>query len=448
MAGACPVPSPDDPLVQGLLASTDCHVQALVRTGYGALFAPGGVYGGVLTALLVIYVALIGYQLLLGRAQLAIGEMAMTAVKLGVVLALATQWGTYQAVVYRAVFDGPQQIGDVVLHDLAARGVLSGEDVFDGLQRAYEDLTIFTPAAPPGSQQASLSPTTAPPAPTAAPTTATPTTAPLAAASAANGQNGGGFLGKAGFDSILLLISAGVLLMSTLGVLLAAKLVLGLLLAIGPVFIAMLLFDATRGLFMGWLRASLSFAFAPLSTSLLLGLGLNLLQPSLDALEAMRDSNTYTPGVAWNALVLVMVMAGVSLGLLVAAGMVAGGLRLSGRRRAGGGAPIQAPAAGFEPAPPAVLGRSARTAAAAQAQARRDARLFSGAAATPASSAAERRVSLSVLAGGRSSGEPVAVEQRLGQAPRRSAQPRTLTNRAPPSGGAGPSAPGAGVRTS
>ncbi|MGC1302534.1 MAG: type IV secretion system protein, partial [Caulobacteraceae bacterium] len=144
MAGACPVPSPDDPLVQGLLTSTDCHVQALVRTGYGALFAPEGVYGGVLTALLVIYIAVIGYQLLLGRAQLAIGELAMTAVKLGVVLALATQWGTYQTVVYRAVFDGPQQVGDVVLHDLAARGVLTGGDVFDGLQRAYEDLTAFT----------------------------------------------------------------------------------------------------------------------------------------------------------------------------------------------------------------------------------------------------------------------------------------------------------------
>ncbi|WP_174241438.1 type IV secretion system protein, partial [Caulobacter sp. S45] len=228
MAGLCPTPAPDDPLVQGLMSATDCHVQALVRTGYSALFAPEGVYAGVLTALMIAYVALIGYRLLLGRGQLAIGEMAMTAVKLGAVLALATQWGTYQTVVYRAAFEGPQQIGALILHDLTAHGVLEGGDVFDGLQRAYDDLTAFSPAAPPGA-----TPTSA----TAAPT---PLAAPVAGAPPVGTQNGGGFLGKAGFDSILLLVSAIALLLSTLGVLLAAKLVLGLLLALGPVFIAML----------------------------------------------------------------------------------------------------------------------------------------------------------------------------------------------------------------
>jgi type IV secretion system protein VirB6 len=416
MAGVCLVPSPDDPLVQSLIGSTDCHVQELVRSGYGALFASGGVYGSLLTALMTAYVALIGYRLLLGRGGLAIGEVAMTAVKIGVVLSLATQWGTYQTVVYRALFDGPAQIGDVVLHDLAAKGVLDRGDVFDGLQRAYDDLTAFSPAAPPG-QPTAAAPT--PPAALAAPSASLPA-----------GQNAGGFLGKAGFDSILLLVSAIALLLSTLGVLLVSKLVLGFLLALGPIFVALLLFDSTRGVFFGWLRASLGFAFAPLSTSVLLGVGLSLLQPSLDALEDMKATGAYTPGVAYSVLVLVLVLAGVSLGLLIAAGLVAGGLKPARARQASAASAPPAPAPAQAEA--AVLTRGARTAHAAEAQARRDQRLFGAEPNGSPSNAGERRFSLSVLAGSRSAAEPIAVASRLGQAPRRNAQPRTPSRAAAP----------------
>ena len=68
MAGACPVPGPDDPLVRGLLGVVDCNVQTVVQTGYASLFQPGGAFVSVLSVLMTIYVALIGYRLLLGRA--------------------------------------------------------------------------------------------------------------------------------------------------------------------------------------------------------------------------------------------------------------------------------------------------------------------------------------------------------------------------------------------
>ena len=42
---------------------------------------------------------------------------------------------------------------------------------------------------------------------------------------------------------------------------------LAFLLAIGPIFIGMLLFDQTRGLFEGWVRATFSFAMAPLAVT-------------------------------------------------------------------------------------------------------------------------------------------------------------------------------------
>ncbi|MBE7218949.1 MAG: type IV secretion system protein, partial [Caulobacteraceae bacterium] len=361
MADACPVPGPDDPLVQGLLATTDCHVEGLVRGGYASLFeGAGGAFGGVLTALLTVWVALLGYRLLLGRSQLSVSEFAVSAVKLGAVVALATQWGTYQAVVYRVLFDGPQEVAGALMHGLSAHGAAGGGDVFDGLQRAFDDLTAFSPAAPPGAPAAPAAPAISPALAAAAPT----------AASLPQTPAGGGLLGKGGFDALLLLFSAVALLLSTLGVLLMAKVVLGLLLALGPIFIACLLFDSTRGVFEGWLRASLGFAFAPLATTVLLGLSLTLLGPYLDQIETMRDQHVYTPGVAFAVTVLVLVFAAVAGGMLLAAGVVAGGFRLPALRRA---AAARADAAVAPPQmEPAALGRAERAANAVAAQAVRD----------------------------------------------------------------------------
>jgi type IV secretion system protein VirB6 len=411
MAGACPAPSPDDPLVRSLLGTVDCNVQDLVQTGYATLFQPSGVFVTALTAVLTLYVALFGYRLMLGRAGLNVGDLALTAVKLGAVLALATQWGAYQALVYHTLFFAPQQLADLMLHGLRAHGSAIDGNVFDGLQRAFTDLTSFSPAQPPGAP-------------------------PPAAATGPNGAPTGGgvlstLLSKAGFDSMLMLIAAVILLLSSLGVLLACKVVLGLLLAAGPIFIALLLFDSTRGLFEGWLRASLGFAFAPLAVTLLLGLALNLLEPSLQQIETMREVNSYTPGVAFGVMVLVVVFAGISMSTAAACGVIAGGFKLprSGRRLEG--APTPAPTAtAVLLADRASQPRATRTAAAMAAQERRDAAVFAQhAAASTVDGGADRRTALAFGPTTRGAPEPTA-EVRLGQS-RRSARPRAARSGTP-----------------
>ncbi len=220
-----------------------------------------------------------------------------------------------------------------------------------------------------------------------------------------------------------MLISAVILLVSSLGVLLAAKVVLGILLAIGPIFIALLLFDSTRGVFEGWLRASLAFAFAPLSVTLLLGLVLTMLEPSLQQVETMRASNTYLPGVAFAVVVLITVFAGVSLGGLIAAGAMAAGFRLPKSRAAGGSSRLMAsmavaPPRGERPLPP----RATRIVSAMMVQGRRDVSLpaFGPQIVQPAAS--DRRITAS-MAVDRASRE-VALPARLGQSSRRNAGPR------------------------
>jgi type IV secretion system protein VirB6 len=404
MPGACPVPGPDDPLVRSLLGVVDCNVQNLVQTGYGTIFASSGAFASVLTVLLTLYIALVGYQLLLGRSQLNITDFAMTAVKLGAVVALATQWGTYQTVVYQGLFFGPQQIANVVLHAFRANGNGFTGDVFDGLQRAFTDLTAFSPATPPGAPAVAA--------------------APAGSVAAGSGQLST-LLNKGGFDSLLLLGSAVVLLISSLGVLLASKIILGILLALGPIFIAMLLFDTTRGIFEGWLRTAIAFAFAPIIVTLMLGVALTLLEPWLEQVETMRDSNTYIPGVAFGVLILVLVFAGVAMGLVGAAAGIAGGFRLPGaRNRAvqGAGAVTTNTAAREAALQP----RAERVAASIAAQSQRDATLYARAATAPSGSTGDRRTTVSTTMTQSSAVAETAVESRLGQGPRRNASPRLV----------------------
>ena len=380
----------------------------MIQTGYASLFQPTGVLGGLLTAGLTIYVALIGYQLLLGRSQLSISNFALSAVKLGAVVALATQWGTYQRLVYHVLFFGPEQLANLIARPLW-RGTWADGGVFDGLQRAFNDLTAFSPATPPG----------------------VPATVPPGAASGAAGLTAAGagqlstLLSKAGFDSLLLLGSAVLLLLSTLGVLLASKIVLGLLLATGPIFIALMLFETTQGIFEGWLRAALAFAFAPLAVTLLLGIGLTLLEPSLEQVEAMSASGQYIPGVAFGAAVLVVVLSGVSIGLVAAGGLIAAGFKIR-RPERGRAAGIIAPAAPIPGPAGQSQTRAARTATAVLAQTRREDAIGGRAPASPValSTLSERRMTIT--------GSPNKVERapaldvRLGQQARRNAQPRLV----------------------
>lgn len=397
MEGLCPTPGPDDPLVRGLLLTVDCNVQTLVRSGYGALFEPSSPFAVVLTTLLTVFVALFGYQLLLGRAQLRVGDLALTLVKLGAVLALTTQWAAYQSLVYQFLFNGPTQLANVMVG--AVRPGEAGS-VFDGLQSTFDALTGF--AALYGK--------------------ATP-----ASVSALIGGSGSG--------ALALNASAALLLLSSLGVLLAAKIVLGVLLAVGPVFIALLLFDSTRGLFLGWLRAALAFAFAPLAATLLLGIALVMLQPSLLQVQDLTTRGDFaTLGPVYSVLTLVMVFAAVSAGMIVAGGVIAGGLKLPEARPAPAGdipaAAAATPTAIAEPT------RAGQIAAAVGAQDRRDITLTGGAAGAraltgPATVVADPGAA---VAGDRRAAAAapdrvygaLPAETRLGQGPGRNVRPRAM----------------------
>jgi type IV secretion system protein VirB6 len=299
MAGLCAAPDPDLGMVRGLLGAVDCNVQVMAQAGYGAIASPSSPAAQILTLVLTIYIGVMGLRLMLGLGPLRVGELTMTALKIGVIVALATNWPTYQQLVFDVLLKAPEQLGADILKSLESATGPFAANPFQGLQAAYDDLSRAAQYY--GGKSA-------------------PQTSPL--------------LGGAGLGAMSLNLSAMLLLLNSLGALLAAKIVLAVLLAIGPVFVVLLLFESTRGLFEGWLRAALAFAFVPLLAVLGLVVQLVMLEPQLARLADMRARNLLDPGIPSGVLLLCLIFTFVTAALMLAVGVVAFGFRLPARRSA------------------------------------------------------------------------------------------------------------------
>ncbi len=340
MAGFCVPPAADAGLIQGLLGSVDCNVQTMSASAYAALSGPNSQVGIALTALLTIYVAILGLRLLMGLAPLRIGDITLTALKLGVVLALATNWPAYQTLVFDTLFHGPEQLAGNIIQAVQPADSLLRGNPFDALQYVYDQLqaasAFFARSAGPG-----VSPLT----------------------------------GGAPFAAFSLNAASNLMLLSTVGVVLSAKIVLAFLLALGPVFVGLLLFDATRGVFEGWLRASLAFAFAPLFATLGLVVQLVLVEPHLVALVKMVATQVPDLPSATAVFLLSLIGALVSLAGLVGAAVIAFGFKLPARAVAPSDRAGAAAAGSVAVSPLAQQPRAEAVAAAAMAMDRRDIRL-------------------------------------------------------------------------
>ena len=284
-------------LVASLLGNVDCNARQLSELGYRALSQPGSGIATALTIALTLYIAILGMRLMLGLGELRVGELTLSMLKIGVVLALATNWPAYQQLVFGSLFDGPAQISTGIFQTIIPGAGFSGP--FDGLQAAFDALqnaaNFLVHSGP-----ALVSP----------------------------------WSGGTAFAGASLNLAAYLMLFSSLGLVLIAKVVLALLLALAPLFAALLLFEQTRGMFIGWLRAACAFAFIPLFTILALMVQLILLQPYWAPLAEMRALGQPDLGLANTVFVLLFISSLVSLAGTAAVFIIALSLKLPGRRKA------------------------------------------------------------------------------------------------------------------
>ena len=106
------IPTPQS-FAPGLIGFLDCQAQNLGVNGYAALASPGSSVSILLTAMLTITIALVGYRIMLG-GSLHVRDGVLTFVKIGVVLALATSWPAYQTLIYDLVLRAPAQLAGEV----------------------------------------------------------------------------------------------------------------------------------------------------------------------------------------------------------------------------------------------------------------------------------------------------------------------------------------------
>ena len=306
MITICPPAPSDGAFVRRILDFVDCQAQAIGAGGYQALSAPGSTPSLLLTGVLTLFVALIGYRMLFGQTP-TVRDGVLALVKVGIVLALATSWNAYRTLIYDVAMRGPAEVAGDVGRPAALPGSAGGlVDRLANADRMFELLAIegtgrlTAPAAQPG-QPGGL--------PTATPGS-TPQMFP-------------------GFDSWALGWSRIAYLTGTLGSLALVRLLAGLLLAIGPFFIAFVLFDATRGLFEGWLRVLAGAALGAVGLAVILGVELALLEPWLADLLARRYAGISIAGAPAELFVATFLMAVVLFGVLYGAARVAMGFRMA-----------------------------------------------------------------------------------------------------------------------
>jgi type IV secretion system protein VirB6 len=128
--------------------------------------------------------------------------------------------------------------------------------------------------------------------------------------------------------------SAILLLLIAAGPLLAAKIVLGILLALGPIFILLGLFAFTRGLATGWLRAAAFLALVPMLSALSTAGALLLIGPLVDRIVADAADGRFSTLQALGLFAGLIVLAGATLLLLRVAHMIASGWTIELRRAA------------------------------------------------------------------------------------------------------------------
>ncbi|HWK41307.1 MAG TPA: type IV secretion system protein [Croceibacterium sp.] len=237
--------------VAASLRAVDCAAGMSAEAAFGRLFGANGALLQALTILLTLYVAFFAFSLITGRSRLGVSTLTPRMITLGVVLTFATSWAAYQNVVWNLAVGGPDQLAGILT---GARG--SATQVFaDKIDIVFNALMSATGSAADNATAFS------PPG--------------------------------------LLWLGATLLLLGTVGVLATSKIALAILLGLGPVFVVLALFRATRGLFVGWLKGVVLLALAPLFAVLGGSLMLDLSVPVLRTLSATPGQIDDTAAMAF-----------------------------------------------------------------------------------------------------------------------------------------------------
>lgn len=286
----CPAVSTGNQFLVESLAHLDCQAQTLGSFGFQALAAPGSPGAVVLTALLTLFVALYGIRLLFSPGDEP-RDLVTAVLKVGIVLTIAVSWPAWRTLAYDTVLHGPTEVASAMMPETLPDPTAQLPQRLQGIDNGIAALTALN-----------------------------------------TGRQTGQIIAEgpaSGFGQIALEDEAGlgwsrpIYLASTIGSLAVLRVAGGLLLALAPLVAGLLLFDPTRGLFAGWLRALVLVALGSLAQTVLLSVQLALMEPWLADTLGRRALGYATPTAPTELLALVAAFALATAGLLFIVAKVA-----------------------------------------------------------------------------------------------------------------------------
>ena len=287
---ACDVVTTGRGFLSHTLDHFDCQAQSIGSYGFGRLSEAGSAAATLVTVLLTLFVAVFAYRLLVGR-DMDRGDLVGGILKVGIVLTLAFSWPAVRPLVYDTVLFGPAEIAAT----LATPDLPDTRAGFDErLQRVDNGLASFAVLGP-GRQVGALQ-------------------SPAADES---------FRAIALADDTGLGFGRTVYLAATIGSLAVLRIAGGLLLALTPLFAGLLLFDASRGLFSGWLRGLVLVALGSVGVSLLLAVQMAVMEPWLLDVLNRRRAGYAVPSAPTELLALTLAFAVAAFVLLALLARVA-----------------------------------------------------------------------------------------------------------------------------
>jgi type IV secretion system protein VirB6 len=268
-----------------LLADADCHAFGLVEQGYAALAAPTGPVAATVNSLLVIAVAVFGYRLILGRGPV-LADAVSLAIRIGIVLAIATSWNSFQALAYDSVARAPIRI---------AGEMIATVDSTDPLLRLQQILDSIEAASVGYRTRAGIA-------------------SPLVGGPAAS--------------AMTLNLSSIILSQSIAGLLAVCRILMAILLALAPLMAGFALFDSTRGVAAGWLSTLLMTALAPVFILVVAAIELAVLGPLIERNLSEQARGLFEPETVTPIGLVVTVFAIAMIGGLIASARISAGINI------------------------------------------------------------------------------------------------------------------------
>lgn len=293
--------------VTGTFAFIDCQARTLGAVGFQSLAAPGSIASLALTGLLTLFVAGFGFRMLMGETP-QVRDGVMGIARIAFVLALATAWLPYRTLVYDVALRGPVELagaigtpaglpgttGDLPERlDLVDQALIQLNDLGSGRQRTGQQDMRNRQVN--GSDQVIVEPAQGNPNP---------------------------------IEPYAFALARIAFLIGAVGAFGATRLVAGLLLALGPVFVAFALFDMTRGLFEGWVRGLVGTLVATIALVVVLAIQLALVETWIAELLAQRLANAPIGGAAIELVVVTIVFDIVLVAALAVSARIATCFRL------------------------------------------------------------------------------------------------------------------------